>query len=95
MPVRNGLLILLLCARALRAEAVSPASSELPLQHREGLLWVQVNTPDGGHPLNFLLDTGASVSVLNLATAQRLGFNLGHQVNVDGVGTTAIGVLPG
>ena len=60
----------------------------------EGLVWFEVRTPQCAKPLNFLLDTGASVSVLNLSTAQRLGLTLGSAVKVMGVGGTASGHWP-
>ena len=44
--------------------------------------------------MHFLLDTGASVSVLNLKTAQRLGLQLGSRVSVTGVGATLAGYWP-
>ena len=68
--------------------------AEFPFQFREGLLWIEVKIPQSEKPLNFLLDTGASVSVLNLTTAQRLGLELGSQVTVTGVGTTLSGHWP-
>ena len=58
------------------------------------MLWVEVNVPQSDKPLNFLLDTGASVSVLNLDTAQRLGLKLGSTVIVSGVDTTLKGHWP-
>lgn len=72
----------------------SAVVAEFPFQFREGLLWVEVAVPQSEKPLNFLLDTGASVSVLNLKTAQRLGLQLGAPVSVTGVGTTLAGHWP-
>lgn len=42
-------------------------------------------------PLNFLMDTGAGVSVINLDTAKRIGLKLGREVSVRGVEKTLIG----
>ena len=61
---------------------------------REGLIWVEVNVPQSKEPLHFLLDSGASVSVLNLSTAQRLGLQLGPKVSVTAVATTLTGHWP-
>jgi predicted aspartyl protease len=37
-----------------------------------------------GEPLNFLLDSGAGASVLDLTVARRLGLELGESQNVQG-----------
>lgn len=67
--------------------ALVPAQSlELPFEFREGLLWVQVRA-DTGEGLNFLFDTGAAVSTLNLATARRMGLKPGRKASVQGVHT--------
>ena len=81
-------------AALLRLQAAPITLAEFPFQFREGLLWIEVKIPQSEKPLNFLLDTGASVSVLNLTTAQRLGLELGSQVTVTGVGTTLSGHWP-
>ena len=78
----------------LRVQAEPAVLAEFPFQFREGLLWVEVAVPQSEKPLNVLLDTGASVSVLNLKTAQRLGLSLGSPVSVTGVGTTLTGNWP-
>ncbi len=80
--------------RLLQADPVVSAASELAIQFREGLLWLDVNVPQREAPLHFLVDSGASASVINLATAKRLGLELGLRVNVIGVGTTLTGHWP-
>jgi len=57
-------------------------------------LWIEVKVPQSAKPLNFLLDTGAGVSVINLATAKRLGLNLAERVSVRGVGSVTEGYWP-
>ena len=64
-------------------------STEFPFEFREGLLWVKVEVPQAERPLNFLVDTGAGVSVIHLDTAKRLNLKLGRKVAVQGVGTVA------
>ena len=86
--------LLLLVTRLLQAESDAVTALELPIRFHDGLLWLEVNVPQSDKPLNFLLDTGASVSVLDLNTAQRLGLKLGSQVSVTGVGTTLSGHWP-
>ncbi len=66
----------------------------MPISFREGLLWVEVNVPQSDTPLHFLLDTGASASVVNLSTARRLGLKLGPKVKVSGVKANVTGYWP-
>jgi hypothetical protein len=72
----------------------SPVRSEFPFQFRDGLIWVQVSVPQSRQPLQFLLDTGAGVSVINLRTAKRLHLRLGRPVWVEGVETESKGFWP-
>jgi hypothetical protein len=78
-------------AALLRSQAAPIALGEIPFQYREGLLWVKVSISKSEKPLNFLLDTGAGVSTINLATAKRIGLKLGQEVTVHGVETTLTG----
>ena len=63
------------------------AAPSIPFQFRDGLVWLKVEVAGKGESLNFLLDSGAGASVLDLAAAQRLGFKLGASQNVQGVHT--------
>lgn len=84
--VRCRLLALMFFAAAfLRVQAAPVTLAEFPFEYREGLLWIAVNIPQSEKPLNFLVDTGAGVSVINLNTAKRIGLKLGQQVTVRGV----------
>jgi len=76
------------------AFAVSSSEVEFPFEHRGGLIWLKVSVPQSAEPLNFLLDSGAGVSVVNLWTARRLGVKLGQCVDVRGVGSSAEGFWP-
>lgn len=67
---------------------------EFPFEFRDGFLWVNVSVPQSSRPLNFLLDTGASVSVIDLNTARRLQSRLGQPVVVQGVESTTKGYWP-
>jgi hypothetical protein len=88
MVVRASFLFLSLAGAALLfAPARSPAETVIPFAYREGLIWVKVKADDGGGPLNFLLDSGAGASVLNLPTARKLGVRLGAAERVRMVGT--------
>lgn len=74
-----------------RGEATTPSSTEFPFEYREGLLWIEVHVSQSEKPLNFLLDTGAGVSAINLKTAKRIGLKLGWRVDVRGVDTKMAG----
>lgn len=77
--------ILAVQAAVARGEVAATSPTEFPFEYREGLLWVEVVIPQSEKPLNFLVDTGAGVSVINLNTARRIGLKLGQQVTVRGV----------
>lgn len=64
------------------------------MQFREGLLWVEISVPQSKECLHFLVDSGASVSVLNLSTAKRLGLRLGPKVDVTAVASKLTGHWP-
>ena len=77
-----------------RTQAASCVNAEVPFELREGLIWVQVSIPQSAKPLNFMVDSGAGVSVINLHTITRLGLRLGNRVSVRGVQTTVKGYWP-
>lgn len=74
-----------------RDEVAATSPTEFPFEYREGLLWIKVVIPQSEKPLNFLVDTGAGVSVINLDTTKRIGLKLGQQVTVRGVDTMLTG----
>ena len=78
-------------AALLQLQAAPVTLAEFPFQFREGLLWIEVTLPQSEKPLNFLLDTGAGVSVINLNTAKRIGIRLGQEVTVRGIQTMLTG----
>ena len=86
--------VLFTAAALLQLQAAPDTVCEFPFALSEGLLWVKVTTTQSAKPLNFLLDTGAEVSVVNLNTARRLGLRLGPKVSVRGVRTTTTGFWP-
>jgi hypothetical protein len=71
----------LMLALSVRAEL----PQELPFQYEDGLIWVQVKLASKRAPLNFLLDSGSSVSAIDLQTAQTCRVRLGDQQSVQGV----------
>jgi len=90
--VRCCLCAVLFFAAALsRAQAAAASLAEFPFKFSEGLVWIEVTVPQTNKPLNFLVDTGAGVSVINLSTATRIGLKLGQKVMVHGVQTMLTG----
>ena len=81
-------------AAFINVQAQPSPSTEFAFEHRGGLIWVKVSVPQSAEPLNFLLDSGAGVSVVNLRTAKRLGLKLGQRVDVRGVGKSTDGFWP-
>jgi hypothetical protein len=58
---------------------------EIPFQYRDGFLWLKVHVAGQREALNFLLDSGASSSVLSIQAARRLNLKLGSRQSVHGV----------
>ena len=75
------------------AASSSPANA-IPFEYCEGLLWVQIQIPQSAHPLNFLFDTGAEVSIINADTAAVLGLSAGEKIHVQGVQAATTGHWP-
>ena len=72
----------------------SAALAEIPFRFRDGFIWIEVTVPGSQAPLNFLFDSGAQLSVINTATAQRLKVKRARPVTVAGVGKTTTGFWP-
>jgi hypothetical protein len=94
MSVRLGLKLLLTAALLPVPAAGAAATQEFPFELREGFIWVKVRVAESAAPLNFLLDSGACVCVINLGTAERLGLKPGKRVSVQGVGSSTKGFWP-
>jgi len=77
--------VLIFAAALARGQAAPVSLAEFPFEFREGFLWIKVNVPQSKEPLNFLVDTGAGVSVINLSTAKRIGLKFGRKVMVHSV----------
>jgi Aspartyl protease len=71
--------------------AKSGVQREIHLQYHGGLIWLKVDVTGKSEPLNFLLDSGASVSAIDLQTARRLGVHLGNRQIVQGVNGQGFG----
>jgi Aspartyl protease len=68
----------------------SDASTVIPFEYRDGFIWIKVDTLSRKEPLNFILDSGASASVLDLAQARTLRVALGKPEKVRGVNGQAL-----
>src|ERR1700674_1891622 len=75
----------LLAALLLPLSARSEVQGEIHFQYRDGLIWLKVNIAGKSKPLNFLLDSGAGISAIDLRTARTLGVLLGSRQIVLGV----------
>jgi Aspartyl protease len=78
-------LLVLLAALLLPISAKSQVLGQIPFQYKDGLIWVKVELAGEKEPLNFLLDSGASVSAIDLHTAHIHGVLLGDRRAVEGV----------
>ena len=68
--------------------------TEIPFEVREGLIWIAVNVRHRTEPLNFLLDSGSQVSVVDLGAARRMHLKPGRKVDVLGVNSRVTGYWP-
>jgi len=75
------------------AASVPPVNA-IPFEYAEGFLWIQFQVPQSARPLNFILDTGADVSVISASTAKALGLKTGNRINVQGVHAAMAGHWP-
>src|SRR5260370_35198275 len=75
----------LLAALLMQLSARSEVVGEIHSQYRDGLIWLKVDVTGKSEPLNFLLDSGAGISAIDLRTARSLGVHLGNRQIVQGV----------
>jgi Aspartyl protease len=78
-------LLCTLVALLLPLSGKSEPQREIHCQYRGGLIWLKVDVTGKSESLNFLLDSGAGVSAIDLQTARSLGLHLGNQQLVQGV----------
>jgi hypothetical protein len=65
--------------------AHSETPNEIRFQYQDGLIWLKAEVPAKAKSLNFLLDSGAGVSVIDLDRARALGMRIGDPESVQGV----------
>ena len=78
-------LLCTLLALLLPISAESQVQREIHFQYRGGLIWLKVDVSGKSEPLNFLLDSGAGISAIDLQTARSLEIHLGNRQIVQGV----------
>jgi hypothetical protein len=90
-----GHLVATILIASIQAHA-EPSSvlAEFPFQLRDGMIWIAIHVPKAAQPLNFMLDSGAQVSVMNTGVARRLDLKLGRPVSVRGVKSSVVGYWP-
>ena len=64
--------------------------NEIPFQYRDGLIWITAQPAGRDKPLNFLLDSGAGVSVVDLRAANGLKLEFANHQTVQGVNGQAL-----
>ena len=79
------LLCALLATILLPLSAQSEVLCEIHSQYRDGLIWLKIYITGKSEPLNFLLDSGAGFSAIDLQTARSLGVRLVDRQRVQGV----------
>jgi hypothetical protein len=68
---------------AISAHAEAP--NEIRFRYQDGLIWLKAEVPGNNESLNFHLDSGAGVSVIDLDQARALGMRIGDPEPVQGV----------
>ena len=84
------LLFVLMAQFVLLRSTRSEVSAVIPFEYRDGLIWIKVNTLSRKEPLNFILDSGASASVMDLTQVRTLGVAIGRAEKVRGVNGQAL-----
>jgi hypothetical protein len=64
--------------------------NEIGFQYEYGLIWLKAEVPAKTKSLNFLLDSGAGVSLIDLAQARALGVRIRDPESVQGVSGRAV-----
>ena len=74
----------------LAISAHSETPNEIRFQYQDGLIWLKAKVPGKTRPLNFLLDSGAGVSVIDLEQARALGMRIHDPESVQGISGRAV-----
>ena len=74
----------------LAVSAHSETPNEIRFQYQDGLIWLKAKVPGKIRSLNFLLDSGAGVSVIDLEQARALGMRISDPESVQGISGRAV-----
>jgi hypothetical protein len=74
----------------LAVSAHSETPNEIRFLYQDGLIWLKAEVPGKKESLNFLLDSGAGASILDLGRARALGMRVGNPELVRGVNGRAV-----
>ncbi len=74
----------------LAISAHSETPNEIRFQYQDGLIWLKAKVPGKTRSLNFLLDSGAGVSVIDLEQARALGMRIHDPESVQGISGRAV-----
>jgi hypothetical protein len=74
----------------LAVSAHSETPNEIRFQYQDGLIWLKAEVPAKTKSLNFLLDSGAGVSLIDLDRARALGVRIRDPESVQGVSGRAV-----
>jgi hypothetical protein len=87
----RSLVLAVVAGLLLPASVRSEVPVRIPFQYRDGLVWVKIELADNKGRLNLLVDSGASVSAIDLQTAQAYGMHFGGRCSVQGVSGQTLG----
>lgn len=88
--LKATLLALLLSVVAATAKPTAGATTEIPFKFVDGFIIVSARVGASAKPFSFLVDSGASTSVLSLKAAERLRLPLLAPEPVQGVGAESV-----
>jgi hypothetical protein len=77
-------------ALSLAVSALSETANEIRIQYQDGLIWLKAEVPAKAKSLNFILDSGAGVSLIDLDQARALGVRIRDSESVQGVSGRAV-----
>ncbi|MHA3773379.1 aspartyl protease family protein [Verrucomicrobiota bacterium sgz303538] len=88
--LKATLLVLVAFVLGVSNVPAAQTNAELPIELINGFIFVSARVGQSTKPLTFLLDSGASSSVLSLRAAKKLGVRLQAPEPVQGVGTETV-----
>lgn len=60
------------------------AVTNIPIEYRNGMIWLKISIQGKDQQLNFVLDSGAGVNIVDVTVARKLGLRLGRSEVVQG-----------